>query len=524
MKEKRSLDDVKDRKHRTDGRGNLNSKRRLMERELAERTAELEWRGRELDCLYAVSRLLEHRKLSPDEIIRRTVEILPRSLVFEDTRCARILFDGRAFETKPFFETPHRQSHPIVVSGHRKGFVELFDLREESNTGKEKQLLAAIAELLARIIERRQTEQSLLESERRFRTLVENSPTGIFIVQDGRVVYENPEEIMQPGPLAQLFSRGSVENIHSEDIAKVMRGYHDLVSGRTANLHTDFRIFQWSDDESDIDVRWVACRASIIEYMGKKAILVNKLDVTRIKELEHLLRVEDKMASLGRVASSIAHEIRNPLSGINIFVNNLEKILPRGEGQAKAKEILRQIKTASNGIEAVIRRVMDFARPSEPKIIMADLNRIIEETILLSAAALGKNGIGLDKKLSYQLPPCPVDPHLIGQVLLNLITNAVEALKNTEETRRIIEVASFTSGEYVTIKISDSGPGVPLHSRKKIFDPFYTTKEGGTGIGLSISHRIVSDHGGFLSVASGKWGGSEFKVEIPLQKGGRWVC
>ena len=353
---------------------------------------------------------------------------------------------------------------------------------------------------------------------------MENSPTGIFIVQDGRVVYENPEEIMQPGPLAQLFSSGNVENIHSEDIAKVTRGYNDLVSGRAANLHMDFRIFQWSDDESDIDVRWVACRASTIEYMGKEAILVNKLDVTRIKELEHLLRVEDKMASLGRVASSIAHEIRNPLSGINIFVNNLEKILTKGEGQEKAKEILRQIMAASNSIEEVIRRVMDFARPSEPKIIMADLNRVIEETILLSAATLDKSGIGLDKKLSYQLPPCPVDPHLIGQVLLNLITNAVEALKNTEKTKRIIEVASFTSGEYIIIKISDSGPGVPLHRRKKIFDPFYTTKEGSTGIGLSISHRIVADHGGFLSVASGKWGGSEFKVEIPLQKGGRWVC
>jgi len=374
------------------------------------------------------------------------------------------------------------------------------------------------------ILELKQLDKLLQESEKRFQSLADNSPTGIIIVQDGRVVYENPEEIMQPGPLAQLFSSGNVENIHSEDIAKVTRGYNDLVSGRAANLHMDFRIFQWSDDESDIDVRWVSCRASMIEYMGKKAILVNKLDVTRIKELEHLLRVEDKMASLGRVASSIAHEIRNPLSGINIFVNNLEKILPKGEGQEKAKEILRQIMAASNSIEGVIRRVMDFARPSEPKIVMTDLNRVIEETIHLSAAALGKNEIGLDKKLSYQLPPCPVDPHLIGQVLLNLITNAVEAMKDTEKTRRILEVASFISGEYITIRISDSGPGVPLHRRKKIFDPFYTTKDGSTGIGLSISHRIVADHGGFLSIASGKWGGSEFKVEIPLQKGGKWVC
>jgi PAS domain S-box-containing protein len=487
-------------------------------------TYALERQIKELNCLYAISRILQEKGISLDEMLRKAVAIIPESMGNARGICARIILDGRTFETKNFFESPSTQSYPIFVCGDHKGLIEIRYLREEDYLNKEKQLLAAIAELLERIIEQKQTEQSLVESEKRFRSLVENSPTGIFIVQDGRVVYENPEEKLHSGPLAQLFGWGDVENIHSEDIDKVRKGYDDLVSGKTANLDMDFRYFQWSDDESDIDVKWIVCRASMIEYLGEKAILVNKLDVTRIKELEHLLRVEDKMASLGRVASGIAHEIRNPLSGINIYVSNLEKILAKGESLEKGKEILKQIQTASNKIEAVIRRVMDFARPSEPRIVMTDLNRVIEETIHLSAVALDRNGIELDKKLSYQLPSCPVDPHLIGQVLLNLITNAVEALKDMAKTRRIIEVTSFLAGEYVNIKISDSGPGVPLQLRKKIFDPFYSTKDGSTGIGLSISHRIVADHGGFLSVASGKWGGSEFKIEIPLQKGGKWVC
>jgi PAS domain S-box-containing protein len=518
------LAEITDLRNRLAEREMVEAKQTRLECELAERTEELEERIKELNCLYAISRLLEQKRLSLDEIVGKTVEIIPKTLMFDGRRCARILLDGRTFETKNFFESPRRQSCPIVVSGDRKGLIEIRYLREGDYLNKEKQLLAAIAELLERIIEQKQTEKSLVESEKRFRSLVENSPTGIFIVQDGHIIYENPEEQRMSGPLAQLFDRGDVDNIHSEDIAKVKQGYEDMVSGKITNFDLDFRFFQWSDDESDLDVKWVVCRASRIEYLGKEAILVNKLDVTRVKELEHLLRVEDKMASLGRVASGIAHEIRNPLSGINIYVSNLEKIMAKGGSPQKGKEILKQIQTASNQIEAVIRRVMDFARPSEPRIVMTDLNRVIEETIHLSAVALDRNGIELDKKLSYQLPSCPVDPHLIGQVLLNLITNAVEALKDMAKTRRIIEVTSFLAGEYVNIKISDSGPGVPLQLRKKIFDPFYSTKDGSTGIGLSISHRIVADHGGFLSVASGKWGGSEFKIEIPLQKGGKWVC
>ncbi|MBA4396598.1 MAG: PAS domain-containing sensor histidine kinase [Syntrophus sp. (in: bacteria)] len=372
-----------------------------------------------------------------------------------------------------------------------------------------------------RILAQSQMEKLLPESEKRFRALAENSPTGIFIVQNGRIIYENPEEQSSSGPLARLFSQGDVENIHSEDIDKATKGYQDIISGRIANLDLDFRFYQWNDDESDIDMKWVICRASRIEYLGEKAILVNKLDVTRTKELEYLLRIEDKMASLGRVAAGIAHEIRNPLSGINIYLSNLEKILAAGESPEKGKEILLQIQSASNKIEAVIRRVMDFARPREPKITVTDLNRVIEETLDLSAVTMIKDGIRLDKKLWRNLPSCQIDPHLMGQVMLNLITNAAEAMKNMS-LGKMIEVTSSVAGGHIIIKISDSGPGVPVHLRKKIFDPFYTTKSGNTGIGLSLSKRIVADHGGFLSVATSTWGGSEFKVEIPLQQGKIW--
>lgn len=360
-------------------------------------------------------------------------------------------------------------------------------------------------------------EKALLESERRFQALMENSPIGILIVQEGQIVYENPVEKKLSGPLAQFFRHGKLENIHPDDFEKVEREFRKIISGEVKSLEMDFRFYRKENDDSPQNMVWVQCWASFIEYLGKEALLVSKLDITRAKEMEHLLRIEDKMASLGRVASGIAHEIRSPLSGINIFLNNLEKVLEEPQGQEKVKEIIRQIRSASNKIEAVIRRVMDFAKPTEPRFVLTNLHQPIQEAIDLSAVTLRRSGISLHRSFAKSLPPCQADPHLIGQVILNLISNAAEAMKGMDGDRHI-EIATRARDDRIIIGISDSGPGVPFHLRKKIFDPFFTTKNGSTGIGLSICQRIVTDHGGELSVLTSRWGGAEFRIEIPIKR------
>ena len=502
----------------------LEAKHTRLEEELRKRTHELEERVKELNCLYAISRLLGEKDISLDEILQRTVDIIPLSLQHPAKSCARIVLEGRVFETRNFVESPCKQGCDIIVHGNRIGAFEVFCLEEKPGgyegpfLKEERNLLVAIAGLLGKIMEQRQTERALIESEERFRCLAENSPTGIFIVQDGHIIYENPEEKKLSGPLASLFRHGNLENVHPDDAEKVKEGYQKLVSGDFGSLDMDFRFYARTKEDGNLDMKWVLCKASLIEYSGTKAILVNKLDVTRAKEMEHLLGIEDKMASLGRVASGIAHEIRNPLSGINIYLTNLEKIFEKGEGLEKVKEILRQIQSASSKIESVIRRVMDFSKPSEPKYVPTDINQLIEEAIDLSSVTLRRIRIILEKSLAEDLPPCQADPHLIGQVILNLITNAAEAMKKMDGAKRI-EVSSSMQGKRIILSVSDSGAGVPWHLRKKVFDPFYTTKDGSTGIGLSISHRIVTDHGGSLSVSTSKWGGAEFKMEIPIARG-----
>ncbi|MBW2170259.1 MAG: GHKL domain-containing protein [Deltaproteobacteria bacterium] len=327
----------------------------------------------------------------------------------------------------------------------------------------------------------------------------------------------NPEQERLFGPLPRSFKLTDFEGLHPDDAEKVRRNYQKMLSGEILTLDMDFRLYLPGKKDSKLDMKWVHCRASSIEYQGEKAILVNMMDITRAKELEHLLRIQDKMTSLGRVAAGIAHEIRNPLSGINIYLDTLEKIYNNAENLEKVKGILAHLQSASTKIESVIRRVMDFSKPGQPKLVLTDINQPIEDAIGLCSVTLRKSGITIEKKLSEDLQPLHADPNLIEEVILNLITNAAEAMKNMDGEKKI-EVASFMENNRIILKISDSGPGVPSALKDKVFDPFYTTKIESTGIGLSLSHRIVMDHGGSLGISKSKWGGAEFLIEIPIEK------
>ena len=372
---------------------------------------------------------------------------------------------------------------------------------------------------LMEVNNRKQAEDALLESEKRFRNLVENALTGILIIQDDRIVYFNPEQERLFGPIRGFQKLTDInKNIHPDDIEKIKQFSQSITSGEVRCMETDIRFYPSNKLDRTSDIRWVHCMTTLIEYQGREAILFNMMDITRTKELEHLLRIRDKMTSLGRVAAGIAHEIRNPLSGINIYLNTLAKIYNRGDSPEKIKGIINQIQSASNKIESIIRRVMDFSKPNKPKFILTDINRPIKEAVSLSSGSLRKRGIEIKNILDKNLPQCLVDYQLMEQVFLNLITNAAESMKNTDGEKKI-EIASSLNKTNIIVSVSDSGPGVPEAIADKVFDPFYTTKETSTGIGLSLCHRIVTDHGGSLTLSKSKLGGAKFEIEIPVEKG-----
>jgi PAS domain S-box-containing protein len=499
--------------------------RQQAERALQKSMEKLARRVNELHCLYEISRLAQMRNLSLEAILQQIVDLIPTAMKYPAVSGVEIQTGGRNFRTSNFKETGWMLSQDINALEENKGTLTVCYLKETAGGAEgaflkeERNLIAAVAERIGKIIERREAQAALIESETRFRQLVENSLTGISIIQEGRIVYQNPEQERLLGRLPRRVIFEDIENIHRDDIAKVAQFYQSLISGPWPDADTEFRFYPSGKKGRPADMRWVHCRASRIEYQGKDAILLNIDEVTRARRLENLLRIQDKMSSLGRVAAGIAHEIRNPLSGINIYLNTLKKLYHKDGSEEKVGQILDQLQSASRKIESVIRRVMDFTKSSEPQLALIDINGPIEEAINLSSVSLRKRNIKIEKQLAANLPLCYLDAQLIEQVMLNLITNAAEAMKDKPEPK-VIAISSTAVKSQLQVSVSDSGPGIPPESREIIFDPFYTTKNGSSGIGLSLSHRIIADHGGSLTALTGELGGAEFRIEIPIKEYG----
>lgn len=376
-------------------------------------------------------------------------------------------------------------------------------------------------ELLAEIILHARSEKALLASEKKYSSLVENFIIGICIIQEEMIVFTNQRfvDIFECSP-ADCNGIAFSTLLHPDETKAIAGAVADAAEGNGGRLEKEVRAFT-----KDGRLIWIELRLGSIEFNDKPAVIFSVVDITRRKELEYLIRIQDKMTSLGRVAAGIAHELRNPLSGINIHLSNLERVfaelddLPE-ETREIVQRILANLKTASTKIENVVKRVYDFSRPSMHKLVQVDVNRSIREMIKISAVTLRQKGIAVEKRLAPGSMVCSANQNLFEQLLMNLITNATQVLENQTSDKKIL-ITSAAASDMVVIRIADSGPGVPDHLRHKIFDPFFTMKQDGLGVGLSICYRIVKDHGGSLSVGrSRELGGAEFTISLPVKIGG----
>lgn len=417
-----------------------------------------------------------------------------------------------------------RASMSVRLTHEKKnyGFMVLSIPRELSLDKTEKSIVKEIADDIAFGLYRIDLEEKRVLAEKaqeksniRFKTLIENSLNCISIIQDDKKVYRNTGLRKVHRLIKKAFEPPLFENVYADDQERIKKEYKDLIANKIKQIDTDFRYYPQGAKKEESSVRWALINARKIDYMGIESVLINIMDITDTKEVENFLRIQDKMTSLGRVTAGIAHEIRNPLSGIYIYLKALKKIYKNMGDINNVLSIIEKVEAASNKIESIIKRVMDFSKPGKPKFILTDINKNIEEVAKLTSVTLRKNGIRFIKDLDPAIPECWHEPHLIEQVVLNLITNASEAMKNYEG-EKTIELSTHKEKDFITISIKDSGPGIPMSSQSRIFDPFYTTKTNSSGIGLSICHRIITDHGGALRFNSGTKQGAHFIIELPL--------
>ncbi len=230
----------------------------------------------------------------------------------------------------------------------------------------------------------------------------------------------------------------------------------------------------------------------------------------------------EKLASVGLLASGIAHELNNPLTGVLTFSHLLREKMADGSQDAEDMDlVIRETRRCAS----IIRRLLDFAREKPPEKKFADLNQIIEDTARLVERPANLRDIAITLDLDRTLPPVWVDPDQIKQVVMNLLVNAQHAIDGEGaiivRTRQLPQPRTSQAGAIATpmveFSVTDTGCGIPRENFRRIFDPFFTTKVGmGTGLGLSVSHGIVEAHGGTIEVESEVGEGSTFRIYLPL--------
>lgn len=244
--------------------------------------------------------------------------------------------------------------------------------------------------------------------------------------------------------------------------------------------------------------------------------MVDRLDIAK-KELEqfHFEQMEraDRLASVGEMAAGIAHEIKNPLTGIAAAITIIkEDFEPNDPRTEIVNEVLEQIKR----LDKTVNDLLFFGKPAPPESTFINLNSVVEKTLMF--ASQHRSGKNIEKKLSLDgtLPLVYVDPKQIQQVFLNLILNALQAMQNGGVLTVETSLVKLGGIKWARVSIADTGPGIPAQILSKIFTPFFTTKAQGTGLGLAICHKLVKQHGGELNVASEDGVGTIFTVDLPV--------
>jgi len=273
--------------------------------------------------------------------------------------------------------------------------------------------------------------------------------------------------------------------------------------------------------------RWLSWSArGIVDANGRlTAIVASARDITarrraeeqarqHLQSLAHVTRV----SSMGEMASAIAHEINQPLTAIANYTYASVRMLRSGAAsQDEILEVLQRVAGEAERAGEVVRRMRSFVRGDEGQIQEVEANFLVNEVVRLAAAEARQNGVELDTRLEIGLPVVLADSIQIQQVLLNLVRNAIEAIAMSSAEARRIQLSTRASGEgMIEIAVSDTGPGLAGTDLEKVFEPFYTTKPEGIGIGLALSRSIADAHGGRLwATANAASPGATFRLTLP---------
>jgi PAS domain S-box-containing protein len=348
----------------------------------------------------------------------------------------------------------------------------------------------------------------------------------LLFAADGRNVLASPsvEKFLGVKPDALLGRRAS-EIFPAEHPLRVQGGLRfdgdhlERVEGAEAVLN------------SSSGRRRVGASVQVIEEGGSRmGALVTLRDLDSLERIGSQLEVSERLAALGRVTAGVAHEVKNPLNSMRLWIENLKEAVP--QEQEVARQGLKILDSEIDRLDRVVRTFLDFNRPVELRLEETSLGELLLEVVAVAQPQINKSGVRASLECAEDVPPVRADRPLLKQALLNLVLNACEAMSDPSPTfpsaplraggtrggALTLAVSAAGGGDRAQVTITDTGRGIPPEYRGKIFQLYFTTRPGGSGIGLATTFRIVQMHGGSIDFTSEVGRGTSFTIELPASR------
>ena len=445
-------------------------------------------------------------------------------------------------------EITEKKQVQLDLQRYREHLVEMVDERTA-------ELNQANKELARENAERREAEEALRASEEKFRAVAETSPAAIFLYQGEKFLYVNPSAERLTGYTQdELLAMKFWDWIHP-DFAELVRT-RGLARQRGVPLPPEY---EFSFITKAGENRWGILSAKSIEFAGKPTGIAAFVDITERKLAELEIRTineeleqrsgqllaaqeelvrKEKLAILGQLSGSVAHELRNPLGVMNNAVYFLKSIQTNAD--ETVQEYLGIISQEIENAGRIISDILDFSRTRTPRIIPTEPTLLVKNSLAMYAVP---ENISITIDIPDSLPLLNVDPLQIGQVLQNLISNACQAMphggavtisarsvqnsrveiRNTvENTRENGTLDVKSCGDFLEISVTDTGTGISPENMKMLFQPLFTTKVRGIGLGLTVCRNLTEANGGHIAAESRPGEGTIFRVTVPVEGGDAW--
>jgi len=345
-----------------------------------------------------------------------------------------------------------------------------------------------------------------------FSTMRENMNSVMAGLEDGLLLFTRDSRAVMISPAAEKFLGAPAGQFLGRRVTEIFPPGHPLHEPLHIESDELSEVAAETELETSEGPKRVSVSVQAIQEDGERmGALVTLRDLDSLESINTQLQVSERLAALGRITAGVAHEVKNPLNSMRLWLENLKESLP-AEADGASRQAVQVLDKEIDRLDAVVKRFLDFTRPMDIRLEATQLAELLKEVLEVAQPQLRKSNIQLAQLLPIDVPEVYVDRALLKQAVLNLVLNAAEAMPSGGQLRLVLS----RRGEAAEITVGDTGKGIPLEDRQKIFQLFFTTRPGGSGIGLASTFRIVQLLNGSIDFTSEVGRGTTFRIELPL--------